>query len=62
MALAARESAVLAGPLSQHTKTAIHFATLLSGGKAKFSLGPVGESPDTQPQVEQLITSEDWAG
>ena len=42
MALAAGRSTVRSGPLSLHTRTAIHFATLLSG--ATFNVEPVNGS------------------
>ena len=52
MALAAGESTLLAGPLSLHTRTAMHFATLVTAGHpsggARFTLERVG--PDGEPR------------
>lgn len=43
MALAHGESKLLCGPLSLHTRTAIHFSELMTGGDAKFDVEEISD-------------------
>eukprot|EP01052_Picozoa_sp_SAG31_P009583 SAG31_NODE_506_length_14749_cov_8.119181_10_plen_252_part_00 len=64
MALAAGESAMLCGPLSLHTKTAIHFASLVTERRAKFVLQPVRPPAAAKMPMQSEsapISVADWA-
>ena len=54
MALADGHSELVTGPLSLHTRTAIHFVGQLSG--AKFTVTPLSEQldADNQPMLNRI--------